>query len=260
NSPFERGLDQHAIWLERCRHHNIEGWLTMRMNDCHGLKETYLHMQNKECKVGEAEWALHWPSKLWRERPDLRRAPYRLERSWEGAFDYGKAEVREHHMKLIRELFERYDMFGFEMDWMRWGMFFAPGHEQEGMPLLTEFVREVRKLADAAEKRVGHPIKLAHRLPPTPQACMVLGFDPITWSREGLVDMVTLSSMGGGTNLNCPLAIWRAMLGDKVKINEIVGHCSTAYVGASILEYEFCYGKAAAVLQRRADGVYLFNQ
>jgi hypothetical protein len=138
----ERGLDQHAIWLERCRHHNIEGWLTMRMNDCHGLKETFLHMQGKTCEVGEAEWAIHWPSQFWRDRPDLRRAPYRLERSWEGAFDYGKAEVREHHMKLIRELFERYDMFGFEMDWMRWGMYFAPGHEQEGKPLLTKFVRK----------------------------------------------------------------------------------------------------------------------
>ncbi|MGE9289412.1 MAG: hypothetical protein ACQKBT_00390, partial [Puniceicoccales bacterium] len=103
----ERGLDQFEIWLKRCRHHGIEGWLSMRMNDCHGLKETFLHMQNEPISGGEDNWALHWSAQYWREHPELRRAPYRLERSWEGAFDYGKEEVRAHHMALIRELFER---------------------------------------------------------------------------------------------------------------------------------------------------------
>ena len=79
----ERGLDQHAIWLERCKHHGIEGWLTMRMNDCHGLKETFLHMLDKECKVGAPGWIIHWPTKFWLEHPELHRAPYRMEQSWE---------------------------------------------------------------------------------------------------------------------------------------------------------------------------------
>jgi hypothetical protein len=256
----ERGLDQHAIWLERCRHHGIEGWLTMRMNDCHGLKETFLHMQQKECKVGEAEWAIHWPSKHWREHPELRRAPYRLERSWEGAYDYGKTEVREHHLALVREIFERYDMVGFEMDWQRWGMFFAPGHEQAGMPLLTEFVREVRKLADAAEQRLGHPIKLAHRLPPSPQSCLALGFDPITWAREGMLDMISLSSFGGNADFDFQISLWRALLGDKVTINAIASEVAKPYPETGLREYEFVYGSAASALQRGADGVYLFNQ
>jgi hypothetical protein len=183
----ERGLDQHAVWLERCRHHGIEGWLTMRMNDCHGLKEYMVHEQGLQGgDVCRDDWTIHWPSQFWREHPELRRAPYRFERSWEGAFDYGKAEVREHHLALIRELFERYDMFGLEMDWMRWGMYFAPGYEQAGRPLLTEFVREVRRLAGACEKRVGHRVRLAHRLPANPESCLALGFDPITWAREGL--------------------------------------------------------------------------
>jgi hypothetical protein len=255
----ERGLDQHAIWLERCRHHGIEGWLTMRMNDCHGLKETFLHMQGEKCPNGESDWALHWPSQFWREHPELRRAPYRLERSWEGAFDYGKAEVREHHMSLIRELFERYDMFGFELDWMRWGMYFAPGHEQAGKPLLTEFVREVRKLADAAEKRLGHPIRLAHRLPANPEACLALGFDPITWAREGLADMVTLSGFSGGSNLG-PIPIWRAMLGDGVKLLVLPEGVVKPCPEHTIEEYEFLYGAAASALERGADGIYLFNQ
>jgi hypothetical protein len=254
----ERGLDQHAIWLERCRHHGIEGWLTMRMNDCHGLKEYVQYQDGIAPEAGD--WTINWPSQFWRDRPDLRRAPYRLERSWEGAFDYGKAEVREHHLKLIRELFERYDMFGVEMDWMRWGMIFAPGHEQEGKPLLTQFVREVRNLADAAEARVGHPIKLAHRLPANPESCLALGFDPIAWAREGLADMVTLSSFCGGGNFDYPVTLWRAMLGDDVKILALADGDASPCPEHSIGEYEFLYGAAASALQRGADGVYLFNQ
>lgn len=256
----ERGIDQHKIWLERCKHHGIEGWLTMRMNDCHGLKETFLHMQGKECKVGEPDWAIHWSSDFWREHPELRRAPYRLERSWESAFDYGKKEVREHHMRLVREIFERYDMFGFEMDWMRWGMYFAPGFEPQGMLLLNEFIREVRKLADAAEKRVGHSIKLAHRVPANPESCLALGFDPINWAKEGMADMVTLCSFCGGANFDYPIKIWRAMLGDKVKLLALADSNAQPFPEQSIEEYEIFYGSAASALQRGADGIYLFNQ
>lgn len=256
----QRGIDQHAVWLARCRHHGIEGWLTMRMNDCHGLKEFVVREQGLKGHVGEAEWALHWPSTFWREHPELRRAPYRLERSWEGAFDYGKAAVREHHLALIRELFERYDMFGFEMDWMRWGMYFAPGHEQAGMPLLTEFVREVRRLADSAEQRVGHPIKLSHRLPPNPQSCLASGFDVITWAREGLADMLTLSSFGGNANFDYPVRIWRTLLGDRVKLLAIASGVTQPYPEQTVEEYELLYGVAASALERGVDGIYLFNQ
>ena len=91
----ERGINQYDVWLARCREHGIEGWLTMRMNDCHGLKEFVTQYD------GAPDWALVWAGTFWREHPELRRAPYRLERSWEGAFDYAKPEVREHHMRLF---------------------------------------------------------------------------------------------------------------------------------------------------------------
>ncbi|WPJ96726.1 hypothetical protein SH580_03280 [Coraliomargarita algicola] len=256
----ERGLDQFEIWLQRCRHHEVEGWLSMRMNDCHGLKETFLHMQNQAVDGGEAEWALHWSSEFWRQHPELRRAPYRLERSWEGAFDYGKPEVRAHHMALIKELFERYDMYGLELDWMRWGMHFAPGHEQSGMQLLNEFIREVRRLADAAEKRWGHPIKLAHRVPAHPESCFALGFDPLTWKRDGCLDLLTLSSFTGSNLYELPVPIWRAMLGDGVKIISHVGELAHACPSVSMHEYEFLCGAAANALEAGADGVYFFNQ
>ncbi|MBU4285883.1 MAG: hypothetical protein KKD76_03150 [Verrucomicrobia bacterium] len=250
----ERGIDQFARWLARCRHHGIEGWLTMRMNDCHGLEEYARRYP------GADEHVMEWPSTFWCQHPELRRAPYRWERSFEGAFDYGKAEVRDHHLALIRELFERYDMFGLELDWMRWVMMFAPGHECAGRVILTDFIREVRRLADACAQRLGHPVKLAHRVPAHPEACLALGYDVATWVREGLADMLTLSSMLGAANFDYPLEIWRAMVGDKVTLLAHAEAVAQPYPEQSVISYELLYGAAATALHRGADGIYLFNE
>jgi len=256
----QRGVNHHARWLARCRHHGIEAWLTMRMNDAHGLKEHEVLQQNPEAEVEPS--CLEWASTFWRERPDLRRAPYRWERSLEGAFDYGKEEVREHHLRLVRELFERYDMDGLELDWLRWAVHFAPGGEQRGRGILTDFVREVRRLAEESSRRVGHPVKLAVRVPANPQSCLELGYDVIAWAREGLIDMITISSFLGCANFDLPLDIWRALIGPDIKL---LAHCeSTARPHPSYkrtyVAYEFLFASAASALHRGADGVYLFNE
>ncbi len=247
----ECGIDQFKIWLERSKEVDIEGWLSMRMNDSHGLKEASLDMDH---------WHSKWPSQFWRNNRQLRRAPYRLERSWEGSFNYGLEEVRKHHLALVEELFDRYDMYGLELDWMRWSMFFAPGHERRGQKILTEFVREVRRLADEAEKKYGHVIKLAHRVPTDPESCLNFGFDLIEWSKNGWVDMVTLSSFLGNGNFDPQIKIWRAMLKSGTWINTYVESVACPYPGSSVNNYEILFGNAAAALSCGTDGLYLFNE
>ena len=257
----QRGVDHHARWLARCRHHGIEGWLSMRMNDCHGLEE---YCQAEE-GVEATHWTRHWPSTWWREHPELRRAPYRYERSWEGAFDYAHQAVREHHMALVRELLERFEMFGLELDWMRWGMMFAPGKEQAGLDILTEFVREARRLANASAERVGHPVRLAVRVPAEPQACLALGLDVPRWAEESLVDMVILSSFLGTANFDYPIALWRRLLGPAVKlvanVEPVVGaHPGPASTQSGLVgTTAFTFGAAASALERGVDGLHLFN-
>ena len=247
------GIDQFEVWLKRCRELGIEGWLTMRMNDCHGLCQ---NANGDTAKGGMSIWA----SELWKSNPQLRRASYRFERSWEGAFDFGKAEVRKHHLALVEELFGRYDMHGLELDWMRWGMYFAPGFERENKALLTEFVGEIRKLADKAEARLGHPIKLAHRIPANPEACLNCGFDLIAWGRRGYADMVTLSSFLCGANFDLPIELWQAILPEGTVINAYVESIAESYPGNSSGSYEFLAGAAAAAWSAGADNLYLFNE
>ena len=242
----ERGIDHPQVWLDRCRQHGVEGWLSMRMNDCHYTA------------IGDA----FWHSTLWKTRPELRRAPYRAEGGLEMAFDYGHPEVREHHLALIRELFARYDMTGLELDWMRWGMYFAPGREQAGLGQMTDFVRQVHALAQGSAERVGHPVKVAVRVPAEPSSCLSLGLDVLTWAAEGLVDTVILSSFLGCANLDYPIAIWRRLLGPGIRLLAHAESCVDPYPApdVQVLSYEVLYGAAASALQRGADGIYLFNE
>ncbi len=248
----ERGVDHLAVWLERSRELGMENWLTMRMNDSHGLKEARLGVKEV--------WLNLWASRKWRENPQLRRAPYRLERSWEGSFNYLLPEIRKHSLALIEELFERYDMFGLELDWMRWGMMFAPGFEREGQGLLTEFVCQVRELADRAEKRYGHPGKLAHRVPAHPESCLNYGFDIPEWGRRGCVDMMTLSSFLGGSNFDPQIKLWRYMMPNDTVINAYVEPTAASYPGNYGSDDAFLRGAAAASWSCGADNIYLFNE
>ena len=93
-------------------------------------------------------------------------------------------------MQLIRELAERYDFDGLELDWMRFGLHFRPGHEAEGAALLTEFTAEVRSVLNEWQRKRGHRIRLGARVPSRPETALGLGMDAVTWGRQGLVDML----------------------------------------------------------------------
>jgi len=254
-----RMIDHLQVWLDRCRHHGIEAWLTMRMNDAHGLKE---YAQRLSGEDGYDGWLLLCPSKFWKEHPEFRRAPYRWERSWEGAYDYAHEAVRAHYLSFIGEVCERFDMDGLELDWMRWGMNFKPGHENAGRAILTDFMRQVRKMADAAAARLGHPVRIGVRTPAEPAVGWSLGYDAPGWVREGLVDQLVLGSFGGNSNFDVKVEEWRLLTDNKARLIVQAGGAYQPYphfpgplTGHDSLQRGVC----ANALHRGAEGVYLFN-
>lgn len=257
----EQKIDRHQIWIDRCRHHGVEGWLTLRMNDCHGLQE---YRQRMEEGTGDyCGWALLFPSAFWKEHPELRRATYREERSLEGAFDFAQSEVRRHHLALVAEVLEKWDMDGIELDWMRWGMNFKPGYETEGKTVLTGFMEEVRKLVKKCERRLGHPVKLGVRIPGEFEVCEALGYDMLAWSEKSLVDQIVLSSFSGMACFFPPISLWRRIMGKEVRI---LSHCSGVLAPYTALglsgligNYDLSRGEAASALRRGVDGLYFFN-
>jgi hypothetical protein len=256
-----QGLDRYQLWIDRCRHHGVEGWLTLRMNDGDGLKE---YRRTIEEQTDDYHgWALMFPSELWKTHPEWRRATYREERSMEGAFDFGLAEVRAHHLKLIAEVLDKWDLDGIELDWLRWGMHFRPGFEAEGRAYLTGFMEQVRASVGKAEERLGHPVKLGVRIPAEIEVCEALGYDPLAWAEMKLVDQVTLASFGGMAFGYAPIAVWRRVLGSDVRL---LVHCCGVQAPYTALGLnglighdDLLRGEAAAVLNRGADGLYFFN-
>ena len=55
------------------------------------------------------------------------------------ALDYGVPEVREHILRVVRDLAERYDMDGLDLDFMRWPVYFKSDEVKANTPLMTDF-------------------------------------------------------------------------------------------------------------------------
>ena len=121
-------------------------------------------------------------------------------------------------------------------------------------------VREIRALADAAERRWGHPVRLGHRVPADLRSALDLGFDVPTWGREGWVDLLTLSSFLGAANFDPPVELWRALLPEQTVITAYVEAVAGPAPGAEVLNYDLLLGNAAAAWSCGADGIYLFNE
>jgi len=167
-------------------------------------------------------------------------------------------------LALVREVFERYDVDGFELDWMRFGYHLTPGKEKEQASILTDFTREVRRIAKSWEAKRGHPIQLAARIPSHPDAAAGLGMDGVQWAKEGLVDMLVVSPFFSRSDFDIPLEVWKDRLGEpreKVRVIPAIDNGLAAYPGSPRIDNDLAllYGWAASSRYRGAASFYLFN-
>ncbi|MBO9605530.1 MAG: hypothetical protein J7639_06250 [Paenibacillaceae bacterium] len=241
------GIDPYAVWVGRSRERGLSPWLSMRMNDVHN--------------VDNERHPFH--SRLWRERPELRRITHRFAQWTDRAFDYGREEVRRHHLRLVQELLERYDADGLELDWMRSACHFRPGREAEGAELLTAFVDEVRQLLDRFADKRGHAIRLGVRVPSRPQTALGLGLDAVRWARELLVDTVVVTPFYPTIETDMPIELWRQLLDGTGAVLaaglELMLSPHPGYPVKQTNSLETVRGAASAMLARGADRIYLFN-
>ena len=238
----QRGLDPYAIWIERSREKGISPWISMRMNDTHKSRdpENFMHSQ------------------LWKNHPEFRINPV-------GGLDFAHTEVRKHAMDYIKELLDRYDPDGIELDWMRFPNHFKPDEQEKNGPLLTQFMRDVHTEVQKAAKRRGHPIRIAARVPVSPEIARKKGMDGVTWAKQRLVDMLIPSPFWATASFDTPIEAWKESLGDAADEVKIIPGCevriqpyrSSKYVELQGLET--VRGHVAATLGRGADGIYLFN-
>ena len=244
-----KGIDPYEVWVAYSRTKSVSPWISIRTNDIHQHDEPEgFH----PCIY----------SRFIKEHPEYKRNP--LGKGYfDFALDYGIPEVRAYQLALVEEVIERYDADGVELDWLREPRIFAPGKENQGRELLSEYMRKVRKLANAKTAKTGRPYQVAVRVPAVPESAYGWGFDVVTWVKEGLVDMVTLSPRGSA-DYAMPVEQWRKLFGDagdNITLNTCMAISIRPSPGGFTLHnnLETMRGFTATMLYRGADNIYLFN-
>jgi hypothetical protein len=180
---FAAGTDPLQITLEACRQRGVPCVASYRMN----AEDWYEHT-----------WEL---SDFGRAHPD-----WRIPGA--GCLDPAVPGVYRHDLALFRDLLAHYAVDGIELDFRRW--YHMISDPTTNYPILTQMVRDTRRLLDAAAKRQGRGrlllgVRVGPMLegefrkedfpgsyygPPTNMSCHDLGLDVRTWIAEGLVDYV----------------------------------------------------------------------
>ena len=244
----EAGINFHERAFARCKKHGIGAWASIRMNDLH------------DCSLPDSPLL----STFYKDQRDrgLIRVPYRMSGWPERALDWGRPEVRDYYMKLVREVLSFRGIEGLELDWMRFGWHFRIGRELEGGEILTQWISQVRQLCNAAAAREGHPVRLGCRVPSHPETARLLGMDGVQWARKGLIDLLVPTPFWATCEFDMPIREWKRLLeGTKCALAGGLEINYRPWPGgnASMLTPELAAGAAMAVLAGGSDYVYLFN-
>lgn len=257
------GLDAVRIAGEEARKNGIRYLPSLRMNDSHFIFDPFNYPLTGEF------WLKNHAKLRIGDSPVTFRAGY------ENLFDYTHPEVRTFRLAVIDEVLTRNEdiVDGFELDFNRTQVFFPKGKAEAGAPLMTDLVRQVRQMLDKLERKVGRPMSLFVRIPPSLSACRLAGLEVEKWMDEGLVDLVTpaqLMTLAHDMPIRdliarahergvqvypslYPRNSWRAPLDLTLPDYGLSARIDRAAVKAEIL------GAAANYRAMGADGFYLFN-
>ncbi len=174
---------------------------------------------------------------------------------WQGLWNLAIPEMREYQLSILRELAEKYEFDGIQLDFARHVPCLPLGRQWELREHVTEFVRMVRiMLLDIEEKR-GLPFLLSAKVPKNLKGCYADGFDIETWSKQNLVDILTLGSRSMDVDI---AGFRRATDGGNIKLQPCLDdhHATDGYRFPPI---EFFRGVFGNWWQQGADSVVTFN-
>ncbi len=171
--------------------------------------------------------------------------------SWP-AFDYAQPEVRQRVLGVVEEASRRYDLEGIELDWCRHPLLFKYGQERRHLPVMTDFIHQVRQVLDNRGKERGRPILLSMRVPDSPTLALSVGLDVEEWVAQGWVDILIAGF--GSLPYSFPVEQW-VQLGHDHGI-PVYGGLSWKHVFSHV---EAIRGAAYRLWDAGVDGLHTFN-
>ena len=168
-----------------CREEGLEFFARYRMNSHYKVDPASpaygrFRREHPELLIGRSDEAIPEGSMEWGIRTGL---------------DYAFPEVRDRAASIVIELFERFDVDGVELDFMRHPTFFKPEEAYANRYLMTDLVAHIRRRMEEVSVTRGRALKLAVRVPPSFVDSARVGLDCERWIKTGLVDIV-VAGMG----------------------------------------------------------------
>lgn len=246
----QEGVDIQQVWIDRLRTNGIRPWISFRMNDIHNGAEpgAFLHSDFYDANISTCNRASH-------------RKPAG---HFEYALDYMKPEVRAHYKEVIREGLMHFDADGVEFDWMREAYSVQIGREAEALEVLSRFMEELFGVISEAEAKWGHPIRIAVRVPDSPEKCLRMGLDVFRWLDSGRIHLLTVSPRWSSSDHDLPMDVWRRIIGKRpILLAAGLEILLDAYNRPGRKYWtntlETALGLTYGYLCQDVDGIYLFN-
>jgi len=240
-----RGGDPLGDFIAKLKATGREVFITYRMNDVHNATDPD-NPGRSLFKSQHLEWIVD---------ADI---PVENRRWMSYCLDYNQPEVRAYYLASLRDLAQRYDVDGFQLDWMRF-----PRHLKGKSPeeiwakrdALTQFVASTRTMLDEIGRQRNKRILLAVRIPTTPEGCRNLGCDLPQWTQKRLVDFITAAPFLT-TDFVIPFQAFREWIGSQsmpIYAGADMNH------GGRIHTPESYRGWALSMHDQGADGLNVFN-
>jgi hypothetical protein len=219
--------------------------------------------RNLECfwhhRVSEVDLSRDGKGAAWKDPPDpLKQAhpDWTLKCWWpHGLWDFSVAAVRQITVDSLREVAERYDFDGIQLDFARHVPCLPLGRQWELRHHVTDLMRGVRRMLLDVERKRGRPFLLAAKVPQNLKGCRIDGLDVEVWAAENLIDIFT----PGSRSMDVDLAAFRRITaGRNIELQPCFDdhHTTDGYHFAPI---EVLRGVFANWWQQGADSVCTFN-
>lgn len=205
----EAGVDWLGETVRACRRRGIAPWVSVRMNDTHGVEDPASHFN---CEVFADP-----SNRLSGRAVDPRDPP---NAHWV-ALNYAKKPVRDFMFSHIREYIEDYGFEGMELDWLRDPHALEPGASEADCRIVTDWIGEVRKFTQARARSTRKPLPLGLRIPANLGYLRSRGIDVRAIVRQGFVDFVNVSNFWQ-TSWDIDYDYFRRELGSSVVMYGVV--------------------------------------
>lgn len=259
-SMYKQGIDYLPSLIDEFHDANISFYGSIRMNDAH-------HKSKPDGWLASDFWKKHQDWRLWEVQDGFG--------YYNATLDYSHNEVRKMKIDVVREILERYELDGIELDFIRNPHTFQPSEAWGKRQIITDFIAEIKKIVDEYSEKKGRELGLIVRVPFLDEELKNAGMDVKQWLEDGILDILVMSHKSN--NYNAILEPWLSKCREKgvlfypsVEAGPMTNSYPKTVLPHGVLPPKMNYnmrpdvvestrGMAQNYLAQGADGVYMFN-